>query len=226
MFWIVDAWLHYDERRLQEMQRRASAAIHEQIEHAKTSSADTFRVGVSYHPEQSKIEAAEFVKQLADLEGADNLSLQIEWLPQTDEFLEQIKSLTGLKDLHLDCCEMNERGAECIASFPHLETLYLTKMQITDTAIEKLEAAPALSELWLAPSNETGLTIPTVLALPHLRKLTLSGFYSSWFHSQLKQLERATMLTELTLTYIQPAEVDGLRAQLPDCVITARVNEK
>jgi len=92
-------------------------------------------------------------KVLAELYNAVEISFQHP--DATDDWIAPIKSLKGLKKLHLEKTKVTDKAMDTVAGLANLEYLNLYKTGVTDTGLGKLTNLKKLKSLYLWQSKVT-----------------------------------------------------------------------
>jgi hypothetical protein len=184
-------------------------------------------VGSACRPQTNEL----FEKKVAEIRGGKSDELEFYGTQNTDELLQSIAGLQGVKKLAFARCVLTPKALQELVTLPDLASVSLYELPVTDAWIEALHSCAQLEELKLGSLSyrrnyrteaftlsEPGapVSVSTVLRLAHLKKLTIDCPGKPG----LKQLEEATHLQQLTLVgRPDDREVAKLREKLPNCEI-------
>lgn len=132
------------------------------------------------------------------------ISLARTWI--TDNDIERIVEIKGLKRLDLSFTYVTDRGIERLRELEHLEELNLDTAEfITDAALNYLRANHTLRKLVLRGTDITDVGLPYIATLTNLRSLDLS-------HTQLGDvgIENLPALTQLEELNLGATRISGI----------------
>lgn len=134
----------------------------------------------------------------------------------TDAGLEQIKGMTGLRELWLIGSSITDAGLEHVEGLTQLQVLRLGFTQITDGGLRHLERLTQLRELTLGETRVTDAGLHYLEGLNRLEVLDLSGTQIT--DAGLEHLERLSGLRSLGLgASVSNRGIERIKKALPNC---------
>lgn len=118
----------------------------------------------------------------------------------TNDDLDRLCALTGIKELHVDSSLVSDRGLAHLTRLRNLEKLSLSGIDCSDAGFAHLSRLTALRSLSVRPDPDcdfTGSGLAYLQSLDNLSKLTLSGARID--DQTVRHLSSLTGLRELTL---------------------------
>ena len=163
------------------------------------------------------------LKELAGLKRLEALYLNYTSVP--DVWLEDIGSLTGLRNLGLTATGLTDDDLKCLRNLKQLEGIVLNGNQITDKGLQELQHATRLQRLDLMGTQITGLGFAALSDMRSLTTLYLTGTQTSDAGLEyiaalpLKSLALCgTRVTDRGMAHVKDMELDNL--ELRDTAIT------
>ncbi len=169
---------------------------------------------------------ASFFKGLKDLPALAEIEFA---LPNaTDSDLAQLKDIKSLRTLIVENVggKLTPEGFQWVRDSA-LTTLAISGIKDGDQLMSQLSGQPTVSRLALADTKLTADGLSRIKSLPHLDHLLLMGAMDELNADNLTALASMKQLKALTITtskQLDAGQLEALRKQMPDCVITTQIS--